>query len=166
MSLLGRREGAQAAERLVLLSCECSYLWSSQHSCALTRAFLRGIWPCRLRMSLLYFTKSERWYLCTGLGNDKVDVPAGKAHLCLDCLSQPKEGKVAFNSPKPGLQHGLNSIIAQEGAQACTWYKTHAWYTLPSFKGQNNTWCLDPDLAKNGTSSSSEAHKDFPELEP
>lgn len=47
-----------------------------------------------------------------------MDAPVGKAHLCLDHLSQLKEGKVAFNSPKPGLQHGLNSIIVQERAQA------------------------------------------------
>lgn len=52
MCLLGRREGAQAVECLLLSSCECLYLWSSQHSCAVTRAFLSGIWLCRLRMSL------------------------------------------------------------------------------------------------------------------
>lgn len=112
--VLGRREAAQAAQCLLLLSAECLYLWSSQHSCALTRDFVRGIWPCRQRMSLLYFTKSERWYLCTGLGNDKVDAPAGKAHLCLDYLSQLKEGKVAFNSPQTGLQHGLTPSLSKK----------------------------------------------------
>lgn len=154
------------------LSVWCSYLVSAYiceaHSILLLlqEPFFVGSGPADRECPSSVFTKSERWYLCTGLGNDKVDVPVGKAHLCLDYLSQLKEGKAAFNSPKPGLQHGLNSIIVQESAQACTWYKTHAWFTLPAFKGQNNTGYLDTDLAKNGTSSFSQAHKDFYESQP
>lgn len=154
----------------------CSYLLSAficeaQSILALLQtAFFCVIWSCRLRMSLHYFIKSESWYLCTGQGNDKVKASAGKALLWLDdLLSQLKEGKPAFSSPKPALQHMLNSIIVQENAQAHTWFKTHAWFTLTSIHSKwrttHDVWTLTL-LKMTHDLSVEHMIKDFPKSEP
>lgn len=127
------------------LSSWCFYLWGTYICEArsllalLQRAFLCGIWPCRVRMTLRYLTKSESWYLCAGLGNDKAGASARKTCLWLDdLLSQLKDGKVPLTAPSqdfstclipslfkkafkhiPDLKHMLNSSWLQfiQGAE-------------------------------------------------